>query len=265
MLKQKAEIHEDTCFRDLSRENAKEDVIFIKDALTDNQSAQNSSVLPRVAIEDGSSSEGHIVELSNSHPHCSTSPNFQQNVGNVEKTYNESSVSKKKELLIIGNQMDTEALFSKSEASMFAIGDNNTSTVSKGNSDSRAGDSSSLGAVASIKSCILGEATQVTDNKSPYKQGDHENFCRDVSVIDQESEKAPFDSSLMRCDVDQSHLVETGVNHYEVQGVMPVGSDSVDEKEDSESKIADEARISLELFSLHPLNRKLLLVLLIRN
>ncbi|KAK7265938.1 hypothetical protein RJT34_33563 [Clitoria ternatea] len=307
---QKAEIHEDTCFRDLSRENAKEDVILIKDALTDNQSAQNSSVLPRVAIEDGSSSEGHIVELSNSHPHYSTSPNFQQNVGNVEKTYNESSVSKEKELLIIGNQMDTEALLSKSEASTFAMGDNNTSTVSKGNSDSRAGDSSSLGAVASIKSCILGEATQVTENKSPYKQGGHEKFCRDVSVIDQESEKAPFDSSLMRCDVDQFHLVETGVSssspsaggmetklttskistdvmpvnnsalqyisetisstaceivdvpppsrvlssnevidHYEVQGVMPVGSASVDEKEDSESKIADEASISLPIAS----------------
>ncbi|KAL5186565.1 hypothetical protein HKD37_05G012401 [Glycine soja] len=288
--------NEDACFRDLSQGNAKEDTIV------DNQSAVDTSGSPMVAIKDDSSSEGHIVGVSKSE--CITSPNFQQNVGTIEKTYAESSASMEKQLLNIGNQMDTEVLLSNSEASMFAVGDKNTSTVNKRNNDNKAGSFSSLGAVASTKSCILGEATQVCENSEPDKQGDRENFCQDVSAIDQENEIATFDSSLLHCDGDQSHLVDTGVSsssvsagnmetklttstvsvdvepvnnsasqyilenisstsceivdvcvlspsrivsthevtdHCEVQGVTPVGSASIDEKEKAEAKIANEA------------------------
>lgn len=200
--------NEDACFRDLSQGNAKEDTIV------DNQSAVDTSGSPMVAIKDDSSSEGHIVGVSKSE--CITSPNFQQNVGTIEKTYAESSASMEKQLLNIGNQMDTEVLLSNSEASMFAVGDKNTSTVNKRNNDNKAGSFSSLGAVASTKSCILGEATQVCENSEPDKQGDRENFCQDVSAIDQENEIATFDSSLLHCDVDQSHLVDTGVSSSSV-------------------------------------------------
>lgn len=137
-------------------------------------------------------------------------------MGTIEKTYAESSASMEKQLLNIGNQMDTEVLLSNSEASMFAVGDKNTSTVNKRNNDNKAGSFSSLGAVASTKSCILGEATQVCENSEPDKQGDRENFCQDVSAIDQENEIATFDSSLLHCDVDQSHLVDTGVSSSSV-------------------------------------------------
>ncbi|XP_027336219.1 uncharacterized protein LOC113850075 isoform X3 [Abrus precatorius] len=301
---QKAErCNDDTCFSNLTQGNAKED------ALVGNQSAPITSDSPRVAIKNDSSSEGHVVEVSNSD--CNTCSNFQQNVVTVEKTYSESSVAKEKELLNIGNQMDTEVFLSKSEPSMFALGDKNTSTVSKGNSDSEVGDFSSLGAVASTKSCILGEATQLCENSDHDKQGENENFCQEVSVIDQENKKVPFDSCLMHCDVDQSHLVDTGVSsssinagtteismttppvsvdgmpvnnsasqcisenisstsceivnvppapsrvgsthevadHYEVQGVMLVGSASIVEKEDSKAKIVDEASMSLPVGS----------------
>lgn len=193
--------NKDACFSDLSRDNAKEV------AIVDNQSALSASDSPMVAIRDDSSSVGHILRVSKSE--CSTYPNFQQNVGTIEKTCSESSVFKEKELLNIGNHMDTDVLLSQSEASVYAVGD---STVSKGNNDSKAGGLSSTGAAGFTKSCILGEATQVCENSEPDKQGDHENSCQDVSAIDQENEKATSGSSLMRCDADQSHLVDTGVS-----------------------------------------------------
>ncbi|KAK7330776.1 hypothetical protein VNO77_24976 [Canavalia gladiata] len=293
---------EDTCFRDLSQGNAKED------AMRGNQSALGTSDSPMVAIKDDSSSVRHIVKVSNSDCTC---PNFQQNVGTVEKACSESSFSKEKELLNISDQMDREVLLSKSEASMSAVGDDNTSTVSKGNNDSKEGVFSSLGTVASTTSCILGETTQVCENNEPDEQGDHENFCQDVSIVDQENKKAPFDSSLMHCDADQSNLADMGVSsssptagsmetkltistvsvdvlpvnssasqyilknvsstsseivdvppppsrvvstdevtdHYAVQGMMLVGSASIDEKEESKVKIADEASMSLPVGS----------------
>ncbi|XP_020226097.1 uncharacterized protein LOC109807841 isoform X2 [Cajanus cajan] len=196
--------NQDAHFRDLSWGNAKEGITV------DNQSAPNTSDSPMVEIKDDSSSEGHIVGVSKSE--CSTCPNFQQNVGTVEKTYSETSVSKEKELLNIGNQMDTKVLLSKSEASVFAVGSNDTSTVSKGNNDSKAGDFSSSGAVASKKSCISGEATQVSENNEPDKHGDHQNCCQNVSATDHDNKVATSDSSLVHRDVDQSHLVDTGVS-----------------------------------------------------
>ncbi|KAL2321563.1 hypothetical protein Fmac_025942 [Flemingia macrophylla] len=194
----------DANFRDLSWGNAKECTTV------DNQSAQNTSDSPMVAIKDDTSSLGHIVGVSKSD--CSTCPNFKQNVGTIDKTFNETSVSKEKELLNIGNQRDTKILLGKSEASVFTAGFNDISTVSRGNNDSKSGGFYSLGAVTSTKSGISSEASQVCENNEPDKQDDHQNFCQDVSAMDQVNKKATFDSSLMDCDVDQSHLVNTGVS-----------------------------------------------------
>ncbi|KAJ1390090.1 Agenet-like domain [Sesbania bispinosa] len=218
---QKAErCNEDTRSRDFPQGYANEDASLIRDAVMDDQSALNTSDLPKVAIKDDSSSEGHKVEVSNSN--CNTCPNFQQNVVTVEKTYGDS-VSKENELLNIGNQMDTEVLLSKSEASMFAVVDNSTSTVSEGNSDSKAGGIFSFGKEVSTKSCILGEATQVCENNSD-EQGDHKKICQDVSVIDQESKKNPSDSSPIHGDIDQSHLGDRGV------GSSSLGAGSMETK-----------------------------------
>ncbi|XP_061337001.1 uncharacterized protein LOC133284060 isoform X2 [Gastrolobium bilobum] len=221
-LQKEERCSDNTCFRDLSQGNANEDVVLIKDAGTDDQSALNTCDSPRVSIKDDSSSEGHVVEVSNSD--CGTCPNFQQNVGTVEKTSAKSSVSEEKELLNTGNQMDADVLLSQSEASMFAVVDNNTSTVSEGNNGSRTGGFSSFDAVVSTKSDILGEATEVCENKESDKMDDHEEFCQDVSVIDRESEKVPFDSSLMYCDVDQSRLVDREV------GSSSLGAGSMETK-----------------------------------
>jgi len=194
--------NEDASFRDLSRSNAKEDTIV------DNQSAVCTSDSPIVAIKDDSSSEGQIIGVSKSE--CSTCPSFQKNEGIVETTHSESSDSKENELVNIGNQMDTELLFSKSEASIFAIGDNSTSTINKGNNDIKAGGSAS--AVDSTTSCILVEATQICENDEPDKQGDHGNFCQDISAIDLANKKANSDSSVMHCNVGQPHHLDSGVS-----------------------------------------------------
>nr|KYP55372.1 hypothetical protein KK1_001584 [Cajanus cajan] len=167
----------------------------------------------------GSILEGSLSMVSDvgvSKSECSTCPNFQQNVGTVEKTYSETSVSKEKELLNIGNQMDTKVLLSKSEASVFAVGSNDTSTVSKGNNDSKAGDFSSSGAVASKKSCI---------SASQY-------LSENISLTSREMVDVPPPSKAV-----STHEV---TDHYE-QRVVFVGSASIDENENSVSEIANEA------------------------
>ncbi|CAJ1943342.1 unnamed protein product [Sphenostylis stenocarpa] len=270
--------NEDACFRNLSQGNAKEDTIV------DNQSPVNRSDSPIIAIKDDSSSEGQIVGVSKSE--YSTCSNFQKDDDTVEKTYNESSDSKEKELLNIGHQMDTEVLFSTSEASIFAVGDvdNNTYTLNENNTDSKVGGFASLGALDSTTSCILGEATQVCKNNEPDKQGDHGNVCQDISAIDLANKKDASVSSVMHYNVDQSHL-DSGVNsssfstgnmetklttatvsddvepvnnsdvtpasrvvsthevtdHFEVQGVMLLGSASMVEKENAEATVVNEA------------------------
>ncbi|XP_012573634.1 protein SWOLLEN 1-like isoform X3 [Cicer arietinum] len=271
-------VGEDACFRDLSQGNANKDALLINGPLADDQSALNTGDVPKIAIKDDSSSEGHKVVVSNSD--CGTCPNYQLNAVTIEKTFGESCVSKEKELLNIGNQMDTEVLLSKSEASMFAVVDKNTYAVSEGNSDNRAISFFSFNTVVSTKSCILGETTQVCENNKSDRQGDHNKFCQDISVIDQGSEKAPFDSSTIHCDVDQYHPGDRGVcssslgagsmetklttstvsadvmpvsssvtDHREFKRIKHVGSASVDEKEDFEAKIAEEEGISLPLGS----------------
>ncbi|GAU24507.1 hypothetical protein TSUD_156190, partial [Trifolium subterraneum] len=243
----------DACFRDLSLGNENKDNLLIKGPLTDNQSALNTRDIPKIVIKDDSSSEAHKVEVSNSD--CGTFPNYQLDTVMIEKTFGESSVSKKKELVNIGNQKDSEDLLCKSETSMFDVVDKNTSVVSEGNSDNRAS-FSSFNTVVSSKSCILGETTQVCENNKSDKLGDHKSFGEDISVIDQGSEKAPFDSSTIHCDVDQSHLPEKGIcpsslgaGHRELKRMKCVGSASVDEKEDFEAKKVEEAGSSLPVGS----------------
>ncbi|CAK8562718.1 unnamed protein product [Lathyrus sativus] len=258
---------EDACFRNLSQGNANKDAFLIKGPLTDYQSAPSTSDTPKIAIEDDSSSEGHKVEVNNSD--CGTCPNYQLNMDTIEKTLGESNVSKEKELLNIGNQMDTDDLLSKAEASMFAVVDNKTFVVSEGNSDNRAS-VFSFNPVVSTKSCILGETTQVCENNKSNKQGEHKFFCQAISVSDQGTEKAPFDSSTIHHDVDPSHLANGGVcssslgacsmeastvsvdimpinssDHHELKRMKHVGAASVDEKEDFEAQIVEEADISL--------------------
>lgn len=250
----------DACFRDLSQGNANNDALLIKGPLTDDQSALNTSGIPKITILDDSSSEVHKVEVSNSD--CGTCPNYQLNTVMIEKTFGESSVSKEKELVNIGNQMDTDDLLGKSEASMLAVVDKNTSIASEGNSDNRAS-FLTFNTMVSTESYNLGETTQVCENN---KSDEHKDFCQDISVIDQGSEKAPFDSSTIPCDVDQFHLADkrvcssslgagsvetstvsvdvTPVNssdHHELERMKHVESASVDEKEDFEAKIDKEA------------------------
>jgi len=196
--------HEDASFRDLSRSNAKEDTVV------DNQSAVYTSDSRIVAIKDDSSSEGQIIGVSKSEN--STCPSFQKNEGTVETTYSECNDSKENEFVNIGNQMDTELLFSKSEASIFAVGDNNTSTINRGNNDIKPGSSASLGALDSTASCILVEATQVCENDESDKQGDHGNFCQDISAIDLAKKKATSDSSVKHYNVDQPHHLDSVVS-----------------------------------------------------
>ncbi|KAK8471422.1 hypothetical protein PHAVU_003G221300 [Phaseolus vulgaris] len=289
--------HEDASFRDLSRSNAKEDTVV------DNPSAVYTSDSRIVAIKDDSSSEGQIIGVSKSEN--STCPSFQKNEGTVETTYSECSDSKENELVNIGNQMDTELLFSKSEASIFAVGDNNTSTINRGNNDIKPGSSASLGALDSTTSCILVEATQVCENDESDKQGDHGNFCQDISAIDLANKKATSDSSVKHYNVDQPHHLDSVVSssslstgnmetksttatisddepvnnsdsqyilenisstsceiadvtppsrvvstlgvtdHFEVPGVILVGSASIDEKENVEATLANEEEATL--------------------
>ncbi|CAJ2664031.1 unnamed protein product [Trifolium pratense] len=255
----------DAYFRDLSLGNENKDNLLIKGLLTDDQSSLNTSDIPKIVIKDDSSSEAHKVEVSNSD--CGTFPNYQLDTVMIEKTFGESSVSKKKELVNIGNQMDSEDLLCKSETSMFDVVDKNTSVVGEGNTDNRAS-FSSFNTVVSTKSCILVETTQVCENNKSDKLGDHK------TVIDQGSEKAPFDSSTIHCDVDQSHLSDKGIcssslgagsmetptvsvdvmpvsisGHHELKRMKCVGSASVDEKEDFEVKIVEEAGSSLPVGS----------------
>ncbi|XP_050871446.1 uncharacterized protein LOC127074188 isoform X3 [Lathyrus oleraceus] len=260
---------EDAYFRDLSQENANKDAFLIKGPLTDDQSAPSTSDTPKIAIEDDSSYEGHKVEASNSD--CGTCPNYQPNMVTIEKTLGVSNISKEKELLFIANQMDTDDLLSKADASMFAVVDKKTFVVGEGNSDNRAS-FFSFNTVVSTKPCILGETTQVCENNKSNKQGEHKFFCQDISVSDQGSEKASFDSSTIHCDVDQSHLANGGAcssslgacsmeastvsvdvtpinssvtDHHELKRMKHVGSASVDEKEDVKAQIVEEADISL--------------------
>jgi len=195
----------DACFRDLSQGNANNDALLIKGPLADDQSALNTSGIPKIAILDDSSSEVHKVEVSNSD--CGTCPNYQLNTVMIEKTFGESSASKEKELVNIGNQMDTEDLSGKSEASMLAVVNKNTSIASEGNSDNRVS-FFTFNTTVSTESHILGETTQVCENN---KSDEHKDFCQDISVIDQGREKAPFDSSTIPCDVDQFHLADKRV------------------------------------------------------
>lgn len=213
--------NEDTYSRASYQGSINEDVISIKDAVTVDQSALNTSDLPNVAIKDDSSSESHQVELSNSD--CRTCPNFQQNVVSLEKTYDDSSASKEKELLNIGNQIYSEVLSSKSEASICPVADHNASTVSEGYSGRDAEGIFCSDKVDSTNSCILGEATQVCENNKPDEQGDHKKICEDDSVSELESIKAPSDYSLLHCTVDQSHIVDGRV------GSSPLG-DSLETK-----------------------------------
>ncbi|GAU49345.1 hypothetical protein TSUD_184280 [Trifolium subterraneum] len=240
--------------------------------LTENQSALNTSDIPKIVIKDDFSSEAHKVEVSNFD--CGTFPNYQHDTVMIKRTFGESSVSKKKELVNIGNQMDSDDLLCKSETSMFDVVDKNTSVISEGNSDNRAS-FSSFNTVVSSKSCILGETTQVCENNKSHKLGHHKSFGQDISVIDQGSEKAPFDSSTIHCDVDQSHLSDKGVcssslgagsmetptvsvdvtppvsisGHHVLKRMTCVGSASVDEKEDFEDKKFEEAGSSLPVGS----------------
>ncbi|XP_027921532.1 uncharacterized protein LOC114179400 isoform X5 [Vigna unguiculata] len=195
--------NEDACFRDLSPANANEDTIV------DNLSAVNTCDSPIVAIKDDSSSEGQIIGVSKSDH--STYPNFQKN-NTVAPTHSKSSDSKENELANIGNQMDVELSFSKSEASIFAVGNDNTSTINKSDDDIKAGGFASLSSVNSTTSCILVQETQVCENNEPDKQGDHGNFCRDISGVDLANKNATTDSSVMNCNVDQPHHVDCGVS-----------------------------------------------------
>ncbi|XP_017421394.1 uncharacterized protein LOC108331249 isoform X2 [Vigna angularis] len=252
--------NEDACFRDLSSANANEDTIV------DNLSAVNTCDSPIVAIKDDSSSEGQIIGVGKSdHGTC---PNFQKNT--VETTYSENSDAKENELANNGNQMDMELSFSKSEASIFSVGNDKTSTINKRNDDIKAGGFASLSSVNSTTSCILGEEAQVCENDEPDKQGDQGSFFQDISAIDLVNKKATTDSSVMHCNVDQPHHVDCGVSssslstdnletnlttarvsddvepvnnsdHFEVEGVMLVGSASIDEKDNTEATVANEA------------------------
>ncbi|XP_058757717.1 uncharacterized protein LOC131630977 isoform X2 [Vicia villosa] len=258
---------EDACFKDLSQGNANKGALLVKGPLMDDQSPLSTSDTPKIAVEDDSSSEGHRIEVSSSD--CGTCPNYHLNTVTIEKTLVESNVSKEKELLNIGNQMDTDDLSSKADASMFAVVDKKTFVVSEGNSDDRASFFSS-NTVVSTKSCILGETTPMCENNKSNKQGDHKFFCQAISVSDQGSEKAPFDLSTVHCDVDQSHLADGGVcssslgacsvetstvsvdvmpinssDVHELKRMKHVDSASVDEKEDFEAQIVEEAGISL--------------------
>ncbi|CAI8609577.1 unnamed protein product [Vicia faba] len=258
---------EDACFKDLFQGNANKDALSIKGPLTDDQCPLSTSDTPKIAVEDDSSSEGHRVEVSSSD--CGTCPNYHLNMVTIEKTLGKSNVSKEKELLNNGDQMDTDDLLSKAEASMFAVVDKKTFVVSEGNSDNRAS-VFSFNTVVSTKSCILGETTPVCENNKSNKQGDHKFFCQAISVSDQGSDKAPFDSSTIHCDVDQSNLADGGVcssslgacsmetstvsvdvtpisssDVRELKRMKHVDSASVDEKEDFEAQIVEEAGISL--------------------
>ncbi|XP_019421002.1 PREDICTED: uncharacterized protein LOC109331142 isoform X1 [Lupinus angustifolius] len=192
---------EDTCIRDLPQGNASEGAVM------EGQSALRiCDSLKVTAINDDSSSKGLEVKVHNS---ChGTSPSFQLNVDTIEKKYGESSVCNENMLLNIGQHMDTEILLSKSEASKFSVVDNNIAIVGGSNSDKEGGDFSSFSVVASTKPCILGEAAQLCENNEPDRQSDHGQICKDVSINNQESKKAPLDSSEMHCDVYQSHLVK---------------------------------------------------------
>ncbi|TKY70821.1 Tudor, plant [Spatholobus suberectus] len=184
---QKAEkTSEDMCFSDLSRNSASEDVMLLKDVVMDDQSVPNTNELPKILIKDDSSSEGQVVEVSNSN--CEICPNLQQNVDVMEKmTHCGSSGNKEDELLITGDHVDTMLLSSKSEASVFTAEENKISTISEGNNDNRVGGFSSSGVTAfSTKSSILGESTQICVNNEPDRQNDHEKCNKVVSVNDQD-------------------------------------------------------------------------------
>ncbi|XP_019446089.1 PREDICTED: uncharacterized protein LOC109349651 isoform X3 [Lupinus angustifolius] len=194
---------EDTCARDLPQGNASEDPV-----MEDKSALNTRDSLKVTTIIDHSSSDGVVVEISNSRH--GTNSSFQQNVNTVEKKYGKSSVSKENELMNIGHHMDTDILFSESEASMLAAVDNNIAVISEGTSDKEGGDFSSFNVVASTKPCILGEATQLYENNEPDRQSAHEQICKDVSVDNRESKMAPLDSSEMHRNVDQSHLLDRG-------------------------------------------------------
>ncbi|KAE9607437.1 putative transcription factor interactor and regulator C3H-WRC/GRF family [Lupinus albus] len=194
---------EDTCVRDLPQGNASEDAV-----MEDQSALRTCDSLKVIAINDDSSSKDLAVKVYNS---CQwTSPSFQQNVDTIEKKHGESSVCNENMLLEIGHHMDKEILLSKSEASKFSVVDNNVAVVGGSNSDKEGGDLSSFNVVASTKPCILGEAAQLCENNEPDRHSDHGQICKDVSINNHESKKAPLDSSEMHCDVYQSHLVVKG-------------------------------------------------------
>ncbi|CAL0331156.1 unnamed protein product [Lupinus luteus] len=204
---------EDTCVRDLPQGNASEDAV-----MEDQSALRTCDSVKVTAINDDSSSKDLVVKVHNS---ChGTSPIFQQNVDTIEKKYGESSVCDENMLLNVGHHMDTEILLSKSEASKFSVVDNNIAIVGGSNSDKEGEDFSSFNVVASTKPCILGEAAELCENNEPDGQSDHGQICKDVSVNNEESKKAPLDSSEMHCDVYQSHLVKGSGSSYLTAGSL---------------------------------------------
>ncbi|KAL1316670.1 hypothetical protein HN51_068843 [Arachis hypogaea] len=115
---------------DLSRNHAREDVVVLKDELMPDQSALATQELPKVSEED-STSKGPGGEATNST--CEISPNLKHNVDVVEKTdFGECSVTKENKLLNTGGHMDTEMLSSKPENFVSSEGVNDISKVSEG-------------------------------------------------------------------------------------------------------------------------------------
>ncbi|RYR58695.1 hypothetical protein Ahy_A05g024579 isoform B [Arachis hypogaea] len=115
---------------DLSRNHAREDVVVLKDELMPDQSALATQELPKVSEED-STSKGPGGEATNST--CEISPNLKHNVDVVEKTdFGECSVTKENKLLNTGGHMDTEMLSRKPENFVSSEGVNDISKVSEG-------------------------------------------------------------------------------------------------------------------------------------
>ncbi|XP_027361724.1 uncharacterized protein LOC113869548 [Abrus precatorius] len=213
---QKAEkCSEDTCFSDLSRDNANEDAMLLNDVLMNNESAPNACALPTISIKDDSISEEQAVDASNSS--CEICPTIQQNMDVRDTKTCGDHVGN--ELSNTGDHVDTEMLSSKSESSGFTVEEHNVSTISEGNVDDREGGFSGFSVAVSLKkSSILGESTQICVSNESDRQNECEKFDQDVSVNDQdvsvkdqESKKIPYDSNQKHCDVDQSHPVDKGV------------------------------------------------------
>ncbi|CAI8589138.1 unnamed protein product [Vicia faba] len=196
---------------DLTRANASENSVLLKDTVMDDQSISDTHTSAEDSVKDDPVSAGQAVDVSNSS--YEVCPNLQQTMDVTEKeTYSVSNVLKENESSSTGgDHTDTRILSSKSEGSMFPAKES-IITVSEGNNDNRVGDFSGFSLVTSSTNSSIGrESTQICVNNDPDKQSDLDKFSQDVSVNDEENTKIRSDSSQMHSDVAQSYLGDKGV------------------------------------------------------